>query len=126
MAVTAPTNQPTIVTVAGPETVISSTTPQAAQIVSAAPEAAQIVSVALQGPPGPPGPAANQVTIPAGATVSADTAVAVVNGAVVPAQSGVTAHFGNVVGIAVNGGSAGTNIVIQQSGEMTLSSWNWT
>jgi len=63
--------------------------------------------------------------LPASVTISANTAVAVVNGQLVPAQSGVAAQLGNVVGISSNGGQTGTLIDVQQSGEMSLSSWNW-
>jgi hypothetical protein len=62
----------------------------------------------------------------AATTISADTAVAIVNGQLVPAQSGLVAQAGYVVGIAINGGPTGTTINIQQLGSLTLSSWNWT
>ena len=94
-------------------------------VIGQAPGSAQIISATTQGPPGPPGPSAS-LQLPAGATVSADTAVAVVNGQVYPASSGDLAQFGNVVGIASNGGAAGTLITILQAGEISLSSWNFT
>lgn len=62
----------------------------------------------------------------AGVTVSANTAVAIVNGKIVPAQSGELVQVGNVLGVSQNGGAAGTVITVQQTGSMGLSSWNWT
>ena len=106
---------------ASPAQVLKVTEQQAA-ITSTAPGTVEVVTAAMQGPPGPGVPIVSAV---AGGTVSANTAVALVNGQAVSAQSGDLSQVGNVVGIALNGGQAGAVIDIQQVGEMTLSSWNW-
>ena len=100
-------------------------------VVSPSPGVVQIISSAVQGPPGPPGlpgtggGGTSGLVAVAGTTISANTAIALVNGQAVPAQSGDVSQAGNVVGISQNGGPAGTLIDIQQLGEMSLSSWNW-
>ena len=108
----------------GSATVVSSTA-TGATIAAVSTETGAVISGALQGPPGPVGTAPSLLAI-AAQTISANTAVALVNGQLVPAQSGTASQAGNVVGIAINGGQAGTSIAIQQSGEMSLSSWSWT
>ncbi len=108
----------------GSATVVTST-PTAATIAAVTTEMGAIISGATQGPPGPVGSTPTLYVV-AAQTISANTAVALVNGQLVPAQSGVSAQAGNVVGVALNGGQAGATIAIQQSGEMSLSSWNWT
>ena len=108
----------------GAATVVTQTV-TGATISAVAPGISSVVSAAEQGPPGPPGVGAPTLQGVAGVTISANTAVAVVNGQVVPAQSGVTSQAGNVVGVAMNGVQAGGTVDIQQSGEMSLSSWAW-
>ena len=109
----------------GSATVVTST-PTAATIAAVTTETGAIISGASQGPPGPQGNAGGVLSAVAAQTISANTAVALVNGQLVPAQSGTAVQAGNVLGIALNGGQAGATIAIQQSGEMSLSGWNWT
>ena len=108
----------------GSATVVSSTT-TGATIAAVSTETGAVISGALQGPPGPAGSGTTLSAI-AAQTISANTAVALVNGQLVPAQSGTPSQAGNVIGVAINGGQAGASIDIQQSGEMSLSSWTWT
>lgn len=122
MAVSGAYGSATVVTVTG----------QAATIAAVEPITQAVVNGAGQGPPGPAGPQGLQGTnasvfsASAGVTISAQTAVALINGVVVPAQNTVLEQFGNVVGVSQNGGVPGTLINIQQSGEISLSSWAWT
>ncbi|WP_075322577.1 hypothetical protein [Acidithiobacillus albertensis] len=95
-----------------------------ATIAAVEPVTSAVVSGAEQGPPGPAG-SVKAVQATAAVTISANTAIALVNGQAVPAQSGDATQAGNVIGIAQNGGLSGTLIDIQQLGEMSLSSWNW-
>lgn len=117
MAVTGAYGSATVVTV----------TATGATIAAVEPLTSAVVSGAEQGPPGPAGESAtgNATQVVAGVTISANTAIALVNGQAVPAQSSEATQAGNVVGISQNGGPAGTLIDIQQLGEMSLSSWNW-
>ncbi len=112
-----------------PATVITANTGQTV-VTGTVAQAAQVVNVAEQGPTGPSGPPGtsidNAIQATAAQTISANTAVALVNGQLVPAQSGVASQAGNVLGIAQNGGPAGTLVNVQFAGTMTMSSWNWT
>ncbi|MHB8890308.1 MAG: hypothetical protein ACYC46_15965 [Acidobacteriaceae bacterium] len=115
-------NAATITTSGAAPAQVLKVTEQQAAITSVAPGAVSVISAGIQGPSGPGVPIVSGV---AGATVSANTAVALMGGQVVSAQSGDTSQAGNVVGISLNGGQAGTIIDIQQVGEMVLSAWNW-
>ncbi len=66
------------------------------------------------------------IQLSAGATISATTAVAAINGLLYPANSLDVNQINNVLGMSTNGGVAGTLISFQQTGIIGLPSWNFT
>jgi hypothetical protein len=92
-----------------------------------------VILASTQGPPGPAGPAGSgggegggsTQGFTAAATISAYTAVAIVGVSAITADSSQQSMAGSVVGISITGVTAGSEVVVQFSGELTYNGWNW-
>ncbi len=90
----------------------------------------EIVSVGTQGPPGAqgvPGPAGgSSVLLEAGETIFGLRAVQAQGGLIFNADtSDVALAQGSVVGVALQSGGIGDDLLVQLSGELTENSWSW-
>jgi hypothetical protein len=104
--------------------VIESTTTEVLDI--AAP--VEIVEIGIQGPAGPPGQAGvTYLTYEADGSISGHKVVKVTTaGKVGYASSSVPGDAASVLGISMNAAVDGDDVNVQNSGEMTEPTWNWT
>jgi hypothetical protein len=99
-------------------------------IIVQQPRQATITATALQGPPGPPGPpgsaGAQTLTLQAGIALGGHRVVCVdSSGQAIYPDRNNPAHADAVVGITTGAASAGANVTVLASGEMTEASWSW-
>lgn len=93
--------------------------------VSASNESA-LEFLALGGPPGERGPAADTLDKTAAHTISGHrVVVAVAGGAVAVAEPATAGHAGRVVGITENAATAGSTVSVRHAGELVEPSWSW-
>ena len=107
---------------------IISTLEQRLLVAAEVPTPIAVISSATQGPPGPAGPSGTSVfDLNADASnISAFTAVAVQNGALVAGDSSNTQLFGAIAGVATNSAQSGMSVAVQASGLLSYNGWNWT
>jgi hypothetical protein len=102
-------------------------------VVQSSATSAFVILAATQGPPGPVGPSGtgsgggggSTQAFTAAATISAYTAVAIVGGSAITADSSQPSMAGNVVGVSITGVNAGAEVTVQFSGELSYNGWNW-
>lgn len=86
-----------------------------------------VVAAGEQGPPGIPGPAGGQVIErTAGEAISALKVVYERGGLVYPLSYDDETHVFAVLGVATTSGQLGGSILVQRSGTVTDSGWNWS
>lgn len=70
-------------------------------------------------------PADGSVIVTATSLISANTAIAMLDGVPTPADASNLDHAGTVLGVAINSGQAGDPITVRFDGLVTSSGWHW-